>query len=144
MSDHSSRYVRLRYTATGALAALAGVGAIAGAEALAAQPQAGAHRHTVAHGSTAQVPSCPMPSKTQASQPAPSPQPFLHAVAQLVDNGTITASEGQAVDHEILAGQIDTSTLASDGFTPSQLEALQQVLSTTKQGLASAMVRRTK
>jgi hypothetical protein len=75
-----------------------------------------------------------MPGTTQAPQPGP--QPFLNAVRRLVDNGTITATEGQAVDREILTGSIDMDTLASEGFTPAQLAAVQQALANTKQALA--------
>ena len=56
---------------------------------------------------------------------------------RLVDNGTITAAQGQAVDAEIRTGRIDTDTLASAGFTRAQLQALQQALANTKRGLAA-------
>jgi hypothetical protein len=54
---------------------------------------------------------------------------------QLVSDGTITATEGQVLESEIKAGQVNTDTLASKGFTPTQLQAVQQTLSTTKQAL---------
>jgi hypothetical protein len=63
----------------------------------------------------------------------------LDAIQQLVDNGTITATEGQAVDREIQAGRVDTDTLASSGFTPTQLQAVQQALGNTKRALAAAV-----
>ena len=126
MDDHRNRYARLRYTAAGALAALAAAGAIAGATALAAK------------GGAPKAATSPMPTKTQGSQPGPSPQVFLDAIRQLVDNGTITAAQGQAVDREIEAGRVDTDTLASSGFTQAQLDAVQRALTNTKLSLASA------
>jgi hypothetical protein len=125
MNDRHRRYVRLRYTAAGALAALAAAGAIAGASALAAKPHA------------KPLPS-PMPTKAHAPQPPVNHQVFLDAIQQLVAAGTITAAQGQAVDGEIAAGRVDTDTLAASGFTPAQLQAVQQALSGVKQGLAAA------
>jgi hypothetical protein len=75
------------------------------------------------------------PDKTNAPQPPVNHQPFLNAIEQLVDNGTITAAEGHVVDGEIVAGRVDTDTLAASGFTPTQLQAVQQALSTAKQAL---------
>jgi hypothetical protein len=77
-----------------------------------------------------------VPDKAKAPRPAVNPQPFLDAVRQLVDNGTITAAQGQAVDREIQAGTVDTSTLA--GFTSAQLAALQQALGNAKRAIANA------
>jgi hypothetical protein len=77
-----------------------------------------------------------VPDKTRTRQPAVNHEPFLNAIQQLVDNGTITATEGQAVDREILAGRVDTDTLTSSGFTPTQLQAVQHALENTKRALA--------
>jgi hypothetical protein len=141
VNDQNGRSARLRYTATGALAALVVAGAIAGTAALAAKPSAKAHGHAaVATGST-KTPPRGMPSKTNAPQPAVNHQPFLNAIQQLVDNGTITATEGQAVDREIVAGRVDTDTLASSGFTQAQLQAVQQALGNAKRALAPAAPR---
>lgn len=138
MNDQNGRHPRLRNTATGALAALAAVGAIAGTAALAAQPPAKTHGHAaVADGSTTQTRTPSVPSKTHTSQPD-SNQPFLTAVQRLVDDGTISATEGQVIDREIRAGSVDTETLASSGFTPTQLQAVEQTLSNTKRTLAAA------
>ena len=96
MNDQNGRYARLRYTATGALAALAVVGAIAGTAAVAAKPRAKTHGHAaVANGGATKTPTPPMPGKTHASQPAVNHQPFLTAVQRLVNDGTITTTEGQ-------------------------------------------------
>jgi hypothetical protein len=122
VNDQNHRSARVRYTATGALATLAVVGAIAGASALAAKPHA-------------KTPGAPVPGKTHASQPGSS-QPFLNAVQQLVNAGTITAAEGQALNSQIQTGRVDTDTLASIGFTAAQLQAVQQALASTKQALA--------
>ena len=139
MNDQPARYARLRHTATGALAALAAVGAIAGATALAANQHARPrHRGKVADGTPTtstptKTPASPGPSKTEGSQPAASPQPFLNAVQQLVDNGTITAAQGQAVDAQIQRGYFDSSTLT--GFSQSQIQAVEQALTTTKMAM---------
>jgi hypothetical protein len=139
VNDQNGRYARLRHTATGALAALAAVGAIAGTAALAAKPRANTHRHAaVANGSTTKTPTSPVPGKTHAPQPG-SNQPFLNAIQQLVDNGTITATEGQAVDREIRAGRVDTDTLTSSGFTQTQLQAVQQTLENAKRAMGPAV-----
>ncbi len=147
MNDHSPRYVRVRQTAIGALAALAAVGAIAGAAALASAAHARSHRHHAAvHGSRAQSPSDqvqgnrqpsqPGTVKTRGSQPAPNPQPFLDAVAQLVNNGTITSAQGQIVDNQIQTGRVDTDALVAAGFTQSQADAVGQALGSVKQSMA--------
>jgi hypothetical protein len=136
VNDQNARYVRLRYTATGALAALAAAGAIAGTVALAAGPPAQTHRHAaVASGSTAKTPGSPL-AKTQVPPPPVNHQPFLDAIQSLVDNGTITAAEAQVVDGEIVAGRVDTDTLAASGFTAAQLDAVQQALGNAKRALA--------
>jgi hypothetical protein len=139
VNDQNGSYARLRHTATGALAALAAVGAIAGTAALAANSTPRPHRHaTVADGSTTsggvtKTPTSPAPVKTHAAQPVP--QAFMTDAQQLVSDGTITASQGQVLEGEIRAGRVDTGTLASSGFTPSQLQGVQQTLSNTKQAL---------
>jgi hypothetical protein len=77
-----------------------------------------------------------VPDKTQTPQPPANQQPFLTAIDQLVGNGTISATQGQAVDSQIQQGYIDPSTLT--GFTPTQLQAVQQALANAKQALAPA------
>jgi predicted amino acid dehydrogenase len=54
----------------------------------------------------------------------------LNAIAQLVDNGTITATQGQAVDSELRQGNFDPSTLT--GFTEAQIQAVEQALANAK------------
>jgi hypothetical protein len=137
VNDQSNRSARLRYTATGALAALAAAGAIAGAAALAAKPHANTHGHAAAANSpTTKTPTHPAPDKTDAPRPAVNHQPFLTAVQQLVNDDTISATEGQTLDREIQTGRVDTHTLASSGFTPTQLQAVEQTLENTKRVLA--------
>lgn len=137
MKDQNGTYARLRYTATGALAALAAVGAIAGAVALAANPHPKTHGHAAAATSGATKPPGSPANKTRAGAPSADPQPFLNDIQRLVDNGTIIAAEARVVDREILAGRVDTDTLAASGFTPAQLQAVQQALSGTKSALAA-------
>jgi hypothetical protein len=163
MNDRNGSYARLRYTATGAVAALAAVGAIAGTVALAASPHAKPHAHAAADGgatkpppsplavktsppapSPVKTPPSPLPVKTRAPQPPVNHQPFLDAIQQLVNAGTITSTEGQLVDREIVAGRVDTQTLASNGFTPAQLQAVQAALGSAKQALAPTIQRGSK
>ncbi len=137
MNDHSPGYVRVRQTVIGAIAALAAVGAITAAGALASQPHARPQRyHAARHGSESQSPPDQVHGKTGGSQPAPNPQPFFDAVMQLVDNGTITAAQGQIVDDQIQTGRVDTDALVAAGFTQSQADAVQQALGSVKQSMA--------
>lgn len=136
MNDHDTRYARLRYTAMGALVALAVASAIAGSAALAAKPGVNTNRHTAGATDSAKTPS-EVPSKTEAPPPAVNYQPFLEAVQQLVNNGTISTTQGQALDRQIQAGRIDTDTLT--GFTPAQLQAVQQALANAKRALMAGM-----
>ncbi|HEY5431181.1 MAG TPA: hypothetical protein VIK04_18840 [Solirubrobacteraceae bacterium] len=106
MNDHDGRHARLRNAATGVLAALVAVGAIAGTAALAAQPRANTHRRAAMVSNSTKAPSpgngltkTPAPGKHRTPQPpeAYDPRnPFLIAVQQLVDDRTITATQGQA------------------------------------------------
>ncbi|MGA2927014.1 MAG: hypothetical protein ABSG43_13640 [Solirubrobacteraceae bacterium] len=138
MNDQNASHAHLRNTATGALAAVAAVGAIAGTAALAANPRGDTHDHAAtATGATTKTPTTPAPDKTHTPRPAVNHEPFLTAVQQLVDNGTITAAESRAVDREILAGRVDTDGLASSGFTETQLQAIEQTLSNTKRALGA-------
>ena len=137
MKDPTSRNARIRYTATGAIAALAAVGAIAGTVALAAPPPAKTRDCAAAASREAtKAPGSGAPDKTSAPQPPVDDQPFLGAVQQLVANGAITPAQGQIVDREIQAGRLDTDTLAAAGFTPTQLQAVQQALGNVKRSLA--------
>ena len=139
MNDQSNRSARLRYTATGALAALIVVGAIAGTAALAAKPAAHAPRHALVANCDATKTAAPgVKDKTGAPEPSASPQPFLDDIQRLVDNSAITAAEAQVVDREIVAGRVDTDSLTAAGFTQAQLGAVEQALDSTKRGLAAA------
>ena len=135
MNDQSNR---LRYTATGALATLAVVGAIAGTTALAAKPAARASRPAAANCDATKAPAASVKDKTGTPEPPANPQPFLDDIQRLIDNGTISAAEGQLVDREIVAGRIDTDSLTAAGFTDAQLQAVNQALGNTKRGLAAA------
>ena len=152
MDDRTNRLVRLRYTATGALAALVAAGAIAATVALADASPTKKPGNATSPSALAKAASASCASagdaagntrafaaqdKTRAPQPGGVPQAFFDAVQRLVDKGTITAAQGQAVDAEIRTGRIDTDTLASAGFTRAQLQTLQQALANTKRGLAA-------
>jgi uncharacterized membrane protein YebE (DUF533 family) len=139
VNDQNARYARLRNTATGALAALAAVGAIAGTAALAANPRANTHAHTaVANGATTKTPA-PAPPGKNHTPPQDANNRFVIAVQRLVNDGTISTTEGQAVDREILAGSVDTQALTSSGFTEAQLQAVEQTLSNTKRAVARSV-----
>lgn len=138
MNDRNARYARLRYTATGALAALATTGAIAGTVAL-ANPSANKRGHAAAANCAAtKTPPSPGPDKTQTPPPV-SQQLFLRAVQQLVAHGAITATQAQTVDREIVTGRVDTDTLAAGGFSPAQLQAVEEALGNTKRALAQSV-----
>ena len=139
MNDHDARYPRLRYTAIGALAALALVGAIAGTAALAAKPHAKTPARAAAANCEATKTPAPSGPGKAAAPPPDSSQLFLNDIQRLVDDGTITAAEGRVVDGEIQAGRVDTQTLADSGFTQAQLQAVQDALSSTKQSLAATV-----
>jgi hypothetical protein len=121
----NGRAARLRYTAAGAVGALAAVGAIASTGAFASRPQAKTQGQAALTNSNA-----------PNSSASPAANPFLSDVQRLVNDGTITAAQGQTVDQSILAGGIDTDTLS--GFTQAQKQAVQRALSNTKLALASA------
>jgi hypothetical protein len=145
VNEQDGRFARIRYTATGAVAALAVAGAIAGTAALAARPHTKARGHAaVVNGGRTKTAPSGVAVKSQAPAPPVDHQPFLDAIQQLVDNGTITMAEAQVVDREIVAGRVDTDTLASSGFTAAQLQAVQQALGNAKQALAAAVPRPTK
>jgi hypothetical protein len=137
MNDHNGRYARLRYTAMGALAALAATGAVLGATALAAKRHPETHAQARVANATRKTPTAPVPGESR-KPPAGNPQPFLDAIQQLVDNATITAAEGQAVDHEIQAGSVDPGRLAASGLNQSQLQAVQHALEAAKLAQAQA------
>ena len=136
MNDQPGRYTRLRYSAAGAVAALAAVGVIAGAGALAAKPPATGHGGKEAHASLTKSVSPAVPAKSPAQAPVANHQPFFDAIQQLVAGGTLTAAQAQAVDGEIQAGRVDTDTLT--GLTPAQLDAVEQALGGAKRALAPA------
>jgi hypothetical protein len=138
MNDQSARTGRLRYTAAGALAALAAVGAIAVTGAFAAKPHAKAGAPTASSGQI-KSPTGPLPTKTQEPPPPGVPQVFLNAIQRLVNDGTITATEARVVDREIVAGRVDTDSLTASGFTPAQLQAVQNALGSTKAALAASV-----
>jgi len=133
---------RIRYTATGALTTLAVVGAIAGSTALAKGDHRTHVRAAPAKSGTnpavgpAKTPVSPTPNKSHANQPG-SDQPFLNAVQRLVSNGAVSAAEGQALDTQIETGTVDTDTFASDGLTATQVQAVEDALTSTKESLVA-------
>jgi hypothetical protein len=115
MNDQNGRYARIRYTAAGALVALAAGGAIAAVDATAVT-----------------TPASPKPP-VQVTGPAQSVPPALqNAVQQLVNNGTITSAQEQTLDNDIKASNVHADVLASQGFTQTQIAAIGQMLTSAK------------
>jgi hypothetical protein len=135
VSDQDRRHNRLRYSATGALAALAAVGAIMVSGAFGASRH-GHHHATAANAPRSKTPTSPSPAKRHVSQPG-SDQPFLNAIQQLVADGTITSSDAQMIDRQIRAGRIDTDTLT--GLSQSQVQAVEGALDNAKRALAPSL-----
>jgi hypothetical protein len=136
MDECKTKHDRIRHTATGALAALIVVGAIAGGSALAANPQAKTGGRVAPKALAAKAASFVAPDKSRVARPPVDQQPFFNAVHRLVQDGKITAAQGQIVDAEILTGRVDTDTLAARGFNAAALQAVQQALGNAKRALA--------
>ena len=58
----------------------------------------------------------------------------LTAIEQLVNNGTITTTQGHAVDRQVQQGYFDSATLT--GFTQPQIQAVERALANAKRALA--------
>jgi hypothetical protein len=92
----------------------------------------------------------PAPSTNCAAPPAgapakgpggpaagPGPAPFIAAVAQLVQSGTINESQGRILDADIRAGSIDSGALVANGtLSSAQMQAVMERLGAVKRILA--------
>lgn len=119
---------RWRAPVTGAVAGLAVAAAIVGPSALASNGgSAGPCRQaraSVAHSAAA----------------GSVPSQFFAAVAQLVQQGTITQAQARTLDADIQSGSIDSQQLVDQHvLTASQMEAVNQRLMRVKESLASQM-----
>ena len=133
---------RWRAPVTGAVAGLAVAAAVVGPSALAsgsksASGQAGAKR---AHAADASCTTSAAGAKAPAGNSGPGPGPFLDAVAQLKQAGTITDAQARVIDADIQAGSIDPQQLVASGtLTSAQMHAVADRLGAVKRGLAAAM-----
>ncbi|MBV9417512.1 MAG: hypothetical protein JO363_21180 [Solirubrobacterales bacterium] len=133
---------RWRAPVTGAVAGLVVAAAVVGPSALAsgsksAAGQAGA-KH--AHATDASCTTSAAGAKAPAGNSGPGPGPFLDAVAQLKQAGTITDAEARIIDADIQAGSIDPQQLVASGtLTSAQMQAVADRLGAVKRGLAAAM-----
>jgi hypothetical protein len=135
MSSPASRW---RAPIIGAVTGLAVAAAVVGQSALAS----GGNTHTphaVAKAATASGTGsgCGAPAGSKDSSAGPAPTPFLSAVAQLVQAGTINQSQADILDAGIRAGSIDDQQLVSNGtLTSAQMQAVDARLIAIKRSLA--------
>ena len=135
----SSKASRWRAPVTGAVAGLVVAAAIVGPSALASggparsAPAAGKAAHV------ADVRSAKEAAKAAAPSAGPGPGPFLAAVAQLVQAGTITDAQAQILDADIQTGSIDPQQLVASGtLSSAQMQAVNDRLVAVKQSLRPA------
>lgn len=155
MSFSQSRW---RAPVTGAVAGLAVAAAVVGPSALASggthsTPNAQAAASTAGAKTAASTPNakaadaagapCAAPGGANVvrSKPAPgaqpSPAPFLAAVAQLVQAGTINESQARVLDAGIRAGRIDPGALVASGtLSSAQMQAIISRLGAVKRSIA--------
>lgn len=130
---------RCRAPVTGAAAGLVVAAAIVGPSALASggggssAPPAGKAAHV------SDLQSAKLAAKAAAPSAGPGPGPFIAAVAQLVQAGTITDAQAQVLDADIRAGSIDPQQLVANGtLSSAQIQAVNDSLVTVKQSLRPA------
>jgi hypothetical protein len=132
----SSTVSRWRAPVMGAAAGVLVAAALAGSSALGSGGRSAA-AIKAAHASDA--PSARLAGKAHASSAAPGVGPFLDAVAQLAQAGTITDAQAHVLDADIRAGSIDPQQLVASGTLSSvQMQAVGDRLDAVKRSLASA------
>ena len=78
-------------------------------------------------------------ARAAAPSAGPGPGPFLAAVAQLVQAGTITDAQAQVVDADIQAGSIDPQQLVASGtLSSAQMQAVNDRLVAVKESVRPA------
>lgn len=78
--------------------------------------------------------------KPGGTSDGPGPGPFLAAIAQLQQAGTINSAQARILDNDIRAGSIDASKLVADGtLSSSQMQAVMERLGAVKRSLAPAV-----
>jgi len=139
----SSTANRWRAPLTGAVAGLVVAAAIVGPSALASggSPASRPAAAKAAHASAASCPAAEAKARGGSNDPSggPGPGPFLAAVAQLEQEGTIDATQANVLDGDIAAGSIDPGQLVTSGtLTSAQMRAVNGRLVAVKSSLAAA------
>ena len=139
MSSPASRW---RAPIIGAVAGLAVAAAVVGQSAFASGGNTAKPR-TAAKAATASGTNCGAPAGGAGAKspggPGPGPAPFLAAVAQLVQAGTINQHQADVLDAGIRAGSIDDQQLVANGtLSSTQMQAVDNRLRAVKQRLAPA------
>ena len=140
MSSPASRW---RAPITGAVTGLAVAAAVVGPSALASGGNAAPSR-AAAKTATAPDTNCGAPTQAPGAKVpngpsgGPGPAPFLAAVAQLVQAGTINDSQGRILEADIRAGSIDPTQLVANGtLSSAQMQAVTDRLGAVKRSMAS-------
>jgi hypothetical protein len=130
-----------RAPVTGAVTGMVVAAAVVGSSALASGGGAPAPR-TAATIARASI-DCGAPAAgAEAKGPGgpsagPGPAPFLAAVAQLVQAGTINDAQARVLDADIRAGSIDSNELVANGtLSSAQMQAVMERLGAVKRSLA--------
>lgn len=135
----SSTANRWRAPVTGAVAGLVVAAAIVGPSALASGGAAPSAQAAGKAAHVSDVRSAKLAAKAAAPSAGPGPGPFLAAVAQLVQAGTITDAQAHVLDADIQAGSIDPQQLVANGtLSSAQMQAVNDRLAAVKQSLRPA------
>lgn len=140
---------RWRAPVTGAVAGLVVAAAIVGPSALASSGNSPSRQASRGHAASALAgakrahatdASCTTSAAgAKAPDPGPGAGPFLDAVAQLKQAGTITDAQARVIDADIQAGSIDPQQLVASGtLTSAQMQAVNDRLVAVKRSLAAA------
>jgi hypothetical protein len=134
---------RLRAPVAGAVTGIVVAAAIVGSSALAsgggAAPSKPAAKTATAPNTDCGAPA-PTPGAKSPSGPSagPGPGPFLAAIAQLVQAGTINDAQARVLDADIRAGSIDPNQLVANGtLSSAQVQTVMERLGAVKRSLAT-------
>jgi hypothetical protein len=134
---------RWRAPVTGAVTGMVVAAAIVGSSALASGGGGGATTpRTAAKVARASIDCGAAPASAGVKEPngpsaGPGPGPFLAAVAQLVQAGTINDAQARVLDADIRAGSIDPDQLVANGtLSSAQVQTVMERLAAVKRSLA--------
>ena len=134
---------RWRAPVTGAVTGMVVAAAVVGSSALASGGGAPAPApRTAAKIARASIECGAPPAGAEAKGPGgpsagPGPGPFLAAVAQLVQAGTINDAQARVLDADIRAGSIDPNQLVANGtLSSAQVQTVMERLGAVKRSLA--------